>query len=99
MICDAGPIFVRGDCNGDGGGNNIADVVAALGFLFAGTGTPLCGDACDMNDDGGFDISDAVFLLSNLFSNGDFPPAPYPNCGVDGTDTDSITCDSFPACP
>ncbi|MEC9476361.1 MAG: hypothetical protein VX764_04910 [Planctomycetota bacterium] len=99
VTCDAGPLFVRGDCNADGGGNNIADVVAALGFLFAGTGLPLCGDSCDMNDDGGFDISDAVFLLSNLFSSGAFPPAPYPNCGVDGTDTDSITCDSFPPCP
>ena len=99
ITCDAGPIFVRGDCNADGGGNNIADVVAALGFLFAGTGSPLCGDSCDMNDDGGFDISDAVFLLSNLFSSGNFPPAPYPNCGVDPTDTDSINCDSFPPCP
>ena len=98
VTCDAGPIFVRGDCNTDGD-NNIADVVAALGFLFGGTGTPLCGDACDINDDGGFDISDAVYLLSNLFSNGNFPPAPYPNCGVDGTDTDPITCDDFPPCP
>lgn len=98
VICDAGPIFVRGDCNADGA-NNIADVVAALGFLFAGAGIPLCGDACDINDDGGFDISDAVFLLSNLFSDGNFPPAPYPNCGVDATDTDSIDCDSFPPCP
>ncbi|HIC22345.1 MAG TPA: hypothetical protein EYO84_02885 [Planctomycetes bacterium] len=97
VICDAGPIFIRGDCNVDGA-NNIADVVAALGFLFAGAGIPLCGDACDINDDGGFDISDAVYLLSNLFSDGNFPPAPYPNCGIDPTDTDPMDCDSFPPC-
>ena len=89
---------MRGDCNSDGN-NNIADVVAALSFLFGGAGTPLCGDACDLNDDGSFDISDPVFLLSNLFSNGNNPPAPYPDCGLDPTDTDAIDCANFPACP
>lgn len=98
LLCEEGPTFVRGDCNSDGN-NNIADVVAALSFLFGGAGTPLCGDACDLNDDGSFDISDPVFLLSNLFSNGNNPPAPYPNCGLDATDTDAIDCANFPACP
>jgi hypothetical protein len=98
LLCEEGPTFVRGDCNADGN-NNIADVVAALSFLFGGGGSPLCGDACDLNDDGSFDISDPVFLLSNLFSNGNNPPAPYPNCGVDATDTDAIDCNDFPACP
>ena len=78
LLCEEGPTFVRGDCNADGS-NNIADVVAALGFLFGGTGTPLCADSCDLNDDGGLDISDPVFLLSNLFSSGSNPAAPYPN--------------------
>ena len=99
VTCTAGPQFIRGDCNADGGPNNIADVVAALSFLFAGAGPPPCGDSCDINDDGGFDISDAVFLLSNLFSSGAFPPAPYPDCGEDPTDTDPIDCASFPPCP
>ncbi len=98
LICEEGPTFLRGDCNADGS-NNIADVVAALTFLFGGGGTPLCADACDLNDDGSLDISDPVFLLSNLFSNGNNPPAPYPNCGLDGTDTDPLDCSSFPPCP
>ncbi|OUU26003.1 MAG: hypothetical protein CBC13_00950 [Planctomycetia bacterium TMED53] len=98
LLCEEGPTFVRGDCNADGS-NNIADVVAALTFLFGGGGTPLCADACDINDDGNLDISDPVFLLSNLFSNGNNPPAPYPNCGVDGTDTDPLDCVNFPPCP
>lgn len=99
LTCTTGPLFVRGDCNADGGPNDIADVVAALNFLFAGAGLPPCGDSCDNNDDGGFDISDAIFQLSNLFGNGAFPPAPYPNCGEDPTDTDGIDCNSFPPCP
>ena len=98
LLCEEGPTFVRGDCNSDGN-NNIADVVAALGILFGGTGPPLCSDACDINDDGNLDISDAVFLLSNLFSNGNNPPAPYPNCGLDATDGDPLDCANFTACP
>ncbi|NCF56588.1 MAG: hypothetical protein GWP41_10070 [Planctomycetia bacterium] len=98
LLCEEGPTFVRGDCNADGS-NNIADVVAALGFLFGGTFTPLCADSCDLNDDGGLDISDPVFLLSNLFSSGSNPAAPYPNCGLDGTDTDALDCANFPVCP
>ncbi|MDE0959650.1 MAG: hypothetical protein OSB09_02615 [Planctomycetota bacterium] len=99
LTCTSGPLFVRGDCNTDGGSNDIADVVAALNFLFGGAGLPPCGDSCDINDDSGFDISDAIFLLSNLFGNGAFPLAPYPGCGEDPTDNDGINCDSFPACP
>lgn len=98
LLCEEGPTFVRGDCNVDGN-NNIADVVSALSFLFGGAGTPQCGDACDLNDDGAFDISDPVFLLTNLFSNGNNPPAPYPDCGLDATDTDAIDCANFPPCP
>ena len=98
LTCTAGPIFIRGDCNADSL-YNIADVVAALSFLFGGAGPPPCGDACDINDDGAQDISDPVFLLSNLFSSGNFPPAPYPDCGEDPTEPDGIDCSSFPPCP
>lgn len=89
--------FIRGDSNADGG-FDIADPVNTLAFLFSG-GAPLtCMDAGDANDDGGIDISDAVFSLSALFSGGASPSAPHPSCGIDPT-ADTLTCDSFAACP
>ncbi|MFN0060106.1 MAG: hypothetical protein ACKVX7_16735 [Planctomycetota bacterium] len=91
--------FVRYDCNVDDG-YNIADPVALLGFLFPVVGSPVvlsCVDACDGNDDGMIDISDAIAMLSTLFS-GAPTIGPYPNCGIDGT-SDALDCASYGFCP
>jgi hypothetical protein len=76
----AGPVFLRGDCNGDGG-FDISDAVAALNGLFLGGAAPLCLAACDSNGDGVHDISDPVVSLAHLFLGGPAPPAPFPACG------------------
>ncbi|OUU24542.1 MAG: hypothetical protein CBC13_03350 [Planctomycetia bacterium TMED53] len=87
--------FVRGDINGDSA-INIADAVNGLNYLF--NGNPVsCVDAVDTNDDGSANVADGVYLLAFLFSGGSAPPPPN-TCGGDPT-SDSLTCDSFPACP
>lgn len=95
------PEFVRGDCNGDTS-FNIADGIALLGFLFPTGGVPVtidCLSACDCNDSGGLDISDAICILEGLFGMPASPPsAPHPLCGTDPT-PDTLTCDSFVGCP
>jgi len=86
---DAQENFTRGDCNLDDQ-VNIADAVIGLAILFSGAGPALCPDSCDINDDGGSDISDPIFLLGNLFGSGSPPPAPN-DCGPDPT-TDGLGC-------
>jgi hypothetical protein len=72
---------------------NIADVIRVLGFLFLNASAPACLDACDANDSGGIDISDAVSILFYLFAGGEPPAAPGPEkCGADPTS------DPLPAC-
>jgi len=39
---------------------------------------PPCLDACDCNDDGRIDLSDAVCILRYLFQEGRWPPPPGP---------------------
>ncbi len=77
-----GPMFVRGDSNGDTQFDtdgtlkpkvNLADAINTLNFLFQGGPEPGCMDAADANDDGRIDITDAVYTLNFLFSGGDPP--------------------------
>jgi len=88
-------LFIRGDVNADGS-HNIADAIAALGYLFGGQGIP-CLDAADINDDGGLNIADPITLLQYLFAGGPPPPAPFEACGGDPTPP-GLGCDSFPPC-
>lgn len=76
----AGPRFTRGDCDGDSTVNGIVDTVFMLNFLFGGDEQWPCFAACDINDDLGFDVSDAVFLLLSEFGGG-APPPPPTTCG------------------
>ena len=93
----AGPGFVRGDADGDGG-TAIGDAIGALSYLFGGT-EPAgdCRAALDYGDDGSIDISDPIGLLGYLFSGGAEPAAPFPDCGLDPT-PDTLTCNAGP-CP
>ena len=77
--------FRRGNVNGDEF-EDLSDAVAVLDMLFV-SGTPLpCLDACDMNDDGGIDLSDPVYWLAYLFNGGPEPDPPFSDCGEDPTD-------------
>ncbi|MEM7166787.1 MAG: hypothetical protein AAF581_15070 [Planctomycetota bacterium] len=92
------PAFSRGDCNDDGA-FNVADAIAALGFVFGTLGTaPNCADACDANDDGLLDVTDPVYALGHLFATEAQPAAPFPSCGVDPT-SDTLACTTFTLCP
>ena len=94
-----GPVFGRGDCNADDS-FNIADAVFTLANLFSGGANGPCDDSCDSNGDGGLNIADAIYTLAALFSGGAMPATPGPeDCDVDGDDSDSLGCDSFPPCP
>ena len=74
----------------DDGVIDIADPIAALGYLFSGDPVD-CLDAVDANDDGALDIADPIYKLDFLFSSGPPPPPPHPAPGVDPT-PDSIDC-------
>lgn len=90
--------FVRGDCNADAA-FDIADPISLLAHLFAvgGGSSPLpCRDACDSNDDGKLQISDAIYSLGAIVG-GSSPPLPWPDCGVDPTE-DPICCSEFAPC-
>ncbi len=83
-LCGTGLVeFVRGDCARDEL-LEISDAIAIITILFLASDTPAaCLDACDTNDTGVLDLTDAVFLLGFLFM-GQAPPAPpFPQPGVD----------------
>lgn len=69
---------------------DIADGIKILFYLFAESLID-CEDACDSNDDGMNNISDALYIFQYLFISGSPIPAPYPLRGVDLTE-DSLTC-------
>jgi hypothetical protein len=79
------------------GAFDISDPIAGLICLFACF--PACLDAHDANDDGLWDIADPIYALAHLFQSGPAPPAPFPACGLDGTDIDPLDCQSFGGCP
>ncbi|MGE3424733.1 MAG: dockerin type I repeat-containing protein [Dehalococcoidia bacterium] len=90
-------LFLRGDCNSDGQGVNVADAIFLLNFLF-NAGLPLpCARACDANSDEAVNLADVIWVLNYLFSGGAPPNAPFPICGVPVTPS-TLFCDSF-VCP
>ncbi len=94
------PRFIRGEVNADGK-VDIADAIALLGHLFAQKPAPVCPDAADANDDGALNIADAIKILGHLFASAGPLPPPFPSCGQDPTDTDTLAACIFPTekCP
>ena len=78
---EPGPLFVRGDANGDEV-VDISDGIAVVSYLFLGREL-VCLDAADTDDDEQLVITDAVYLLDFLFRSGAPPPPPYPGAGTD----------------
>ncbi|MCI0635830.1 MAG: PQQ-dependent sugar dehydrogenase, partial [Actinobacteria bacterium] len=96
---DPGPLFERGDCNGDGG-DDISDPIFLLDWLFGPGGSSIAReDACDTNDDESLDIADPIYHLSALFTDGALPPAPYNECGSDGLPAGALDCSGYAPCP
>ncbi len=73
--------FTRGDTDSSGF-LDLNDALENLAVLYLGVATD-CLASHDVNDDAKLDLSDALYILTALFSSGAMPPAPYPNCGVD----------------
>jgi hypothetical protein len=90
-------LFLRGDTNSDLL-TDLGDPIFLLDVLFTGGSTLLCVDAGDSNDDGQVDVADVIYLLSFLFLQGAPPPPPWPDCGLDETPGDTLSCDGS-ACP
>jgi len=79
--------FVRGGCgNPDTLDPQITNAIAIFGFLFLGTTTPQCLEACNVDGQGPINLSDGIYLLNFLFLGGSPPP------GYDGT---SPTCEAI----
>jgi len=84
--------FIRGDCNADLR-YNIVDGVFLLNDLFLAGPDPSCVAACDTNDSGSVDLSDAVSSIQYLLLGGPPPVAPFPACGVDpGAPCEASAC-------
>ena len=90
----AGESFVRGNANNSPinaalpdpteASVTIADAIFVLTDLFGQGPAPACLDAADANDDGRYDIVDAVTVLQLLFDNPlVFIPEPHTNMGLD----------------
>lgn len=94
------PPFLRGDVDSSGD-IDISDPYIILNFLFGGTTSPFCLDACDANDNGQVTIADSQLLFDFLFSGGPPPAAPFPNCAPDPT-ADNLSCEyhasGYPGC-
>ena len=95
-------LFIRGDCDGDGGFNGLLDGLRALNFQFVpGTSMPPCMEACDADGDGLFNgLLDGLRILNHQFIPGTAPPpAPGLECGVDPDPASSLGCDTHdPVC-
>ena len=88
--------FRRGDVDQDGD-VTISDAQAIVSYLFQHGDTPACRKSSDANDNGETTVTDAVEILSYLFRGGDTLPAPFAQCGRDGTD-DQLSCETFVPC-
>ena len=102
---DAGPTFIRGDCDNDGlVGGSVTDAVFHLNWAFSGGPAPECRAACDADSDGTVgNVTDAVFFLNWAFLGGPEPGEPFPECGpggeqdlVLGCETSSESCEERP---
>lgn len=92
--------FIRGDADGNGLFNGLADGLYALDYQFQGGPVPPCLEAADADGDGVFNgLADGLHILNHQFNGGPPPAAPYPSCGPDPEPTTTITCLVPTACP
>ena len=104
-VCDPTPPtppFIRGDANGDGNFNALAEALFLLnaGFIF-GSALPPCFASADANGDRALNfLVDALYILNFGFVPGSPPPPPpFPDCGEDANGVATLGCDVPPPCP
>lgn len=90
-----GARFLRGDAGADGR-LDVTDALAILHHLFR-RGALACARAGDADDNGQLNLIDALEVLAQLFGRVEPLPAPFPECGEDGTE-DSLSCEEPPTC-
>ena len=83
--------FVRGDVGGDGR-VRPDDLGLLFRYLVFRDDVP-CRDAADENDDARVDAADAVSLAVFLLMGQLAPAPPFPECSIDPTPRDGVTCD------
>ena len=91
---------MRGDANGDGTFNGLADGLTLLSWQFvAGTPPLSCPSAADADDSGTVNglVDGAACLNFQFVAGSPPPPPPFPGCGSDPT-PDSLGCSSS-GCP
>lgn len=92
------PLFLRGDCDGDGG-VELPDAHCMINWLFFGGSSPRCLAASNANGDEIVDLADAVSVLSFLFQAGPPPVGPFPDCGTETMESDvDLACANAPVC-
>jgi hypothetical protein len=89
-----GERFVRGDASGDGS-LDVGDPILLLDYLFRGGGID-CADAADADDSGRINVTDAILILRGLSGLAEALPAPFPDCGEDGSPDALPRCGSPP---
>jgi hypothetical protein len=90
--------FIRGDVDLDGR-VGLRDAEALAAFLFAGS-RPPCLDAADVDDTGRIDPADLSRILDFLLCWGPPPAPPCPDCGIDPSFGEGLSCESrAPGCP
>ena len=92
----SGPMFIRGDANGDGT-VNIIDAIRILELVFGGVDPITCLDQLDTNDDEIANIVDVIFLLEFAVLGTSVMPSPFPACGLDATGNEAADCAEQPA--
>src|SRR3989344_904445 len=85
-------LFIRSDVNQDEQ-IDLADPINILNYCFTGSENIRCVDSMDVNDDGGVDISDAIYEILYLYSIDNISiPKPFPEYDVDPT-PDNLFCE------
>ncbi len=83
------PKFIRGDANLNGK-VELGDAVTVLVHAFRGQEVG-CRQALDVDDNGSIESTDAIRILTFIYSDGSAPSAPFPSKGVDST-ADDLDC-------
>ena len=87
--------FIRGDADSNGTFSGLADGLFIFFFGFvAGADAPPCLEAADANGNGSFSpVPDGLYILRYAFvADASAPPEPFPFCGPDPDETDSLGC-------
>ena len=95
--CEATPLFIRGDADGDGRVQGLFDGIFLLKYGFLEGPAPGCFDAADVDGNNALhSLIDPLYLLKWAFTNGPAPPDPGPtDCGPDPEGSaDGIDCEN-----